>query len=120
MKIDDGGPAFPSGESYTKTDLMGNSYHNTRWPLHKGMTLREYIAIHCDQPGRLEIASAAGQTLREFCGLSYDDPGRLAFPTWDEWFHQLPQSERFRLYAKVRYAIADAMLAFEAEQEKSK
>jgi hypothetical protein len=44
MKANDGGLAFPSGERYTRTDLMGNQTSNSKGPLHKGMTLRQWYA----------------------------------------------------------------------------
>jgi hypothetical protein len=101
-KIFNGGPAFPVGSDAVDNDLYG-------------MTLRDYFAIHGDQPGQLEIASAAGVTLREHCGKKWDDPEALKLATWQEWFYSLPQSERYAQYARVRYATADAMLAERAK-----
>ncbi len=104
MKLSE--PAFPFDGRYDSNPPHGIM----RGERHSGMTLRDYFAIHGDQPGQLEIAAAAGVLVREHCGLPWNDPKALELPTWLEWFHKLPQSERYRLYAEVRYSIADAML----------
>ena len=36
--------AFPSGESYQTTDLVGNTTSHQKGPLHNGMSLRDYFA----------------------------------------------------------------------------
>jgi hypothetical protein len=76
------------------------------------LSVRDYFAVHCDQPGEAEIASAAGLVW---------DSGMLVIPsehdsidervTFNQWWWRLPQAERFALYAKVRYSMADALLA---------
>jgi hypothetical protein len=40
----DGGPAFPSGESYDTRDLMGGVSEHRKGPFYAGMTLRDYFA----------------------------------------------------------------------------
>lgn len=79
--------------------------------------LRDYFAIHCDQPGRLEIATLAGVETLETSSLPWGNPERKGLPTWESWFNALPQEERFRMYATIRYQIADAML--KAREEKT-
>jgi len=44
MSNKNGGPAFPSGESYYTTDLSGNRTRHGKSPQYKGMTLRDYFA----------------------------------------------------------------------------
>ena len=36
--------AFPSGESYQTTDLVGNTTSHQKGPRHNGMSLRDYFA----------------------------------------------------------------------------
>lgn len=79
------------------------------------MKMRDHFAIHCDQPGQLEIAAEAGVITKEYSGLKFEDPERQKLPAWHEWFHSLPQTERYRLYAVVRYRIADAMIKARTE-----
>lgn len=72
-----------------------------------GMTLRDYFAIHIDQPGMLEIVTAAGLVWSDNrVWSSPEGPGEY----FDNWFGGLPAAERAALYAKVRYELADAML----------
>lgn len=96
-KINDGGPAFPCEGG----DLSG---------LHAapGMSVRDYFAIHADQPGAAEIVQAAGLVYSANQVWKDEDTPLGSF---NGWYDALPSAERFRLYAKVRYAIADAMLA---------
>ena len=102
-KLSDGGPAFPVHGGYgadiddPRNRILGG-----------GMTLRDWFAGHCDRPGRAEIASAAGLTY--FAGKVWSGP-RMFIASFEEWWMGIPQAERFRLCAKVRYAYADAMLA---------
>ncbi len=91
-KVNDGGPAFP---------LPGESKCN-------GMSLRDYFAIHCDQPGVTEITCAAGYFYRGGKVWLSEDKNLGSF---NEWFESLTQERRFALYAQVRYGLADAMLA---------
>lgn len=99
--VKDGGPAFP---------IVGEIKDG--WPmkaapvLSAGMTLRDYFAIHADQPGRTEIAALAGVRVKGV-GAKWEDPD---VPHWEDWWSGLSSEERFSLYARVRYAIADAML----------
>lgn len=101
---DDGGPAFP------KPHDPYPSLQGTERPGPSGMSLRDYFAAHCDQPGQQEIAAAAGVVLQETCGLPFADAERQKLQTFAQWYAGLPVSERFRLYAVVRYQMADAML----------
>jgi hypothetical protein len=92
----DGGAAFPL--HIPATDA-GSWDH--------GMSLRDYFAIHCDQPGQAEIVTAAGLTYS--VGQVWVT-GDASLGTFDKWYASLPQERRFQLYATVRYALADAML----------
>lgn len=85
------------------------------------MSLRDYFAIHCDQPGRAEIVTAAGLELSDngqvLPPLEGEEKGaRASYGFFDKWYQTLSQQERMQLYAKVRYQLADAMLA---EREKA-
>lgn len=59
------------------------------------------------------------QTVRETTGWEayYGSTARVVILPdgtemgWADWWNALPAAERFALYAKVRFAIADAMLA---------
>lgn len=42
--INNGGPAFPSGESYYTTDLSGNRTRHGKSPQYKGISMRDYFA----------------------------------------------------------------------------
>lgn len=77
------------------------------------ISLRDYAAIHVDQPGRVEIMSAAGLTIKDAYSFTVTSEGDGSSLTvqFDDWWNGLPQAERFRLYWKVRYGMADAMLA---------
>lgn len=46
---ENGGPAFPCGESYSTTDLAGNTTTHRKGPLKYGMTLRDYFAAKAMQ-----------------------------------------------------------------------
>lgn len=97
-----GGPAFPHEPFHNPSYAERGDVYGSR-----GMSLRDYFAIHCDQPGEAEIATAAGFTL---------ESGRVWYTTTDggltfnDWWRTLTQEQRFELYAKVRYEMADAML----------
>ena len=43
-KIKTGGPAFPEGEAWTSTDVMGHQRDCSRGPLRAGMTMRQWYA----------------------------------------------------------------------------
>lgn len=44
MSTNDGGRAYPSGEQYTTTDVVGNTYSHSKAPFHAGMSLRDWLA----------------------------------------------------------------------------
>lgn len=91
-----GGPAFPTLQD------EGLEFHRA-----EGMTLRDYFAIHSVHPGMGELASMAGLAYRNG-GIWKDEKTRVAGA--DEWFSELPLSERLDLFSRVKYAMADAML----------
>lgn len=97
-KIDDGGPAFPTKE------YIG---HEERWD-HVGMSMRDYFAVHADQPGIAEIVSMYGLT---YSANQVWSDEITSLGTFDAWWRSIPNEERFRLSARVRYAMADAMIA---------
>jgi hypothetical protein len=100
MSDKDGGPAFPNITPDMRVD--GGP----------GMSLRDYFAIHCDQPGMAEIATAAGLPWKNGTVVDTDPVDGLdRARSFDQWWSTVSQAERFELYAKVRYAMADAMLA---------
>jgi hypothetical protein len=90
----DGGPAFPV------VDHMGDG--------DEGMTLRDYFATHSVQPGCGEVATMAGLVWRG--GLVWADKD-TSLGNFDTWFNALPLHERLSLFSRVKYAMADAMLA---------
>lgn len=103
---DNGGPAFPFGVQVVKHDTYGGDKYTVE-DNEPGMTLRDYFAAHGVQPGCGEIATMAGLTYAN--GGVWSDPNtRLGH--FDEWFCSLPLTERLDLFARVKYAIADAML----------
>ena len=102
MSKETGGPAFPTQEF---VDGLGHSYDY-------GMTLRDYAAIHTEQPGMAEICSEAG--VYYLNGAVWSDEA-TNLGTFDKWWMGLPQEKRFELNAVVRYKIADAMLAERAK-----
>ena len=101
MSIDHGGSAFP---------VEG---HGTLYP-DAGMSLRDYFAVHSDQPGVLEIASAAGLHCEDNFWIIKPDGEKVKF---NSWYEALPQDQRFALQAKVRFQIADAMIKARATGE---
>ncbi|KAA3504631.1 hypothetical protein DXM27_05320 [Rhizobium rhizogenes] len=78
------------------------------------MTHRDYAAIHADQPGIAEIVSMAGFTY--LSGQVWSDEQTSLGP-FDSWWRSIANSERFMLSARVRYAMADALLAVKAETD---
>lgn len=92
-----GGPAFPTLETET---------YKPQW----GMSLRDYFAIHCDQPGQAEIVETANLVWSNHQVWHGDRPDTPIGP-FDKWWTTLSLSEKYQLYAKVRYSLADAMLA---------
>jgi len=99
----DGGPAFPRSAA---EHSQGGHYEQD------GMSLRDYFAVHADQPGYAEIVTHAGLT---YGSNQVWKDAQTSIGTFDSWWRDLPNSERFRLSAEVRYAMADAMLAARAE-----
>lgn len=99
---EDGGQAFPQPVTVGPNDDM--------YPAYPGMTLRDYFAAHVDQPGEAEIIVAAGLMAKSPAGYLVVLPNGDEI-TFAEWWRDLPQAERFALYAKVRYGMADAMIA---------
>lgn len=107
----DGGPAFPQSERKFKPDINGGGMVLTK--IDGGMTLRDYFATHADQPGASEIVAEAGLCWIEskvWVPADRDNAGEC-LGHFDKWWATLPLEERYRLYARVRYGIADAMLA---------
>jgi hypothetical protein len=76
--------------------------------LQLGLTKREYFAVHLDQPGMAEIVTAAGLT---WSNNEVWEGEHISLGYFDKWWSTLPQARRFALYAKVRVALADALLA---------
>lgn len=91
---DNGGWAFP-GFNYVSSNV------------HDGMTLRDYFAAHCDQPGQAEVVAEAGHI---YSNWKVWTDSQTCVGTFDEWWKELPPEQRFSLYARVRYRMADAML----------
>jgi len=79
---------------------------------HNGMTLRDYFAVHADQPGVSEIVSMAGGETDGFYVMFSAGGTKYKFT---EWWNGLPLEDRLELSARVRYAMADAMLAERAK-----
>lgn len=77
-----------------------------------GMSLRDWFASQADQPGVSEIVSAAGHTTDGFWVEVSGQAEKLKF---NDWWNGLPLSERCLLSSRVRYALADAMLAARGE-----
>lgn len=97
--IEDGGPAFPAHRDF-----------EDRFP---GMSIRDYMAIHADQPGIAEIVTEAGLVYNNR-GV-WSDPNTCIAASFDAWWATISQVERFKLSARCRYRIADAMLAARKE-----
>ncbi len=95
-------PAFPV---IPPCDMEGASASGYPYP-DSGMSLRDYMAVHSTQPGVSEIAAVAG--VKYFNNRIWSDP--QSSKTFEDWWECMPLEERLVLYAKVRYAQADAML----------
>lgn len=93
-------PAFPSQP--LGSDGMPET---SAW---EGMSLRDWFATHCDQPGVSEIISMAGGETDGY-RVKFSPDGTEY--TFNEWWNGLPLEDRLSLSARVRYAMADAMLA---------
>lgn len=72
------------------------------------LSIRDYFAAHCDQPGVLEIATAAGLRCEDNFWVVDSNGERQKF---NVWYEALSQRVRFELQATVRFQMADAMLA---------
>ena len=107
----DGGPAFP----IIIEGGVDSGLHADRWD---GMSLRDYFAIHSEQPGMAELAEAGGMIWKNH-HIFYptDDPQWMTGMSGDKWWEGLSNKMRFQLWAEVRYAQADAMLV---EREKQR
>lgn len=94
--IEDGGPAFPLPLEVSPS-MSGC-----------GMSLRDYFAAHCNQPGTSEAYQAAGEPEVELPpGWSKTDVEHRAA----HWWKGLSLDEKYHWYTYLRYRIADAMLA---------
>ena len=114
MTIDDGGPAFPGFGSVFTTDAQGRTASQSMWGMQgaEGMSLRDYFAVHVGEPGYEEITQEAGFVWRDgFVFHPDEDPETERGITFDRWWETLPNYERFRFNAIVRYKMADAMIA---------
>lgn len=89
MSAKDSGPAFPCGEKYRTTDLAGNTTTHSKGPLHPGVSMRDYFAVHASEADVL----AQAEVIRELM-TQRGDLGILA----DGW------------RVKARYMHADEML----------
>ncbi len=85
-------PAFPSRDVAT--------YYG-------GMSLRDYFAVHADQPGVSEIVTMAGGETDGFNVKFSRDGTEYKF---NDWWNGLPLADRLDLSARVRFAMADAMI----------
>ena len=92
--------AFPGG---TPSRFNGS--------VNDGMTLRDWFASHADQPGVSEIVTMAGHRTDGFWVEFADGSEKAKF---NDWWNGLPLPERCLLSARVRFALADAMLAARA------
>lgn len=101
-RVKDGGPAFPQSD-LSQYDIGPSEYGNS------GMSLRDYFAIHCDQPGQAEIIRAAGLEAKSSAGYFVVMNNGTEIP-FEQWWQTISQQDRFNLYAMVRYQMADAML----------
>lgn len=99
-------PAFPVSTSKNDEGILGHQDGNTTFQF-PGMSLRDYFAIHCDQPGQAEIVLEAGLIWN---GYKVWSDSETSLGSFDEWYSKLPNEQRYALYSKVRYQLADAML----------
>lgn len=107
-EIDDGGPAFPAHITINRASGKLVPYQSGNNDFHMpGMTLRDYFAIHGVQPGCGELASMAGLYYSQGAVWSNSE---TRVDNFDSWFCGLPLTERLDLFARVKYAMADAML----------
>ncbi len=91
--VNDGGPAFGHGDPTNGGD--------------PGMTLRDYLAVHADQPGFVEAYQLAGEPdVALPKGWEANQQSRA-----NKWWTGLSLDEKYRFYSTLRYMVADAMLA---------
>lgn len=115
VTIADGGPAFPNGPgggSFTGPD----GYTTHQFQGSEGMSLRDYFAIHANQPGQAEICNLLGWTCD---GVNrnvpfHERPSDFKCVNFSELWNVLTLEEQCAAWAKVRYAMADAMLSARA------
>lgn len=72
-----------------------------------GMSLRDYMAIHTEQPGVTEICAEAGLVCIN--GVVWDGPDKN-LGNFSAWWAGLTSHRRYELNAIVRYRVANAML----------
>jgi hypothetical protein len=109
MSTDNGGSAFP----YEHKVWDSNYCQWKTQYVTDGMTLLDYFAAHSVQPGCGEIASLAGLAYR--MGRVWRDDS-TSLGSFDDWFNGLPLAERLDLFARVKYAMAAAMLRAREQQ----
>lgn len=106
MAINDGGYAFPY-------PALANVGFNPQYDM-GGMKLRDYLAANADQPGVMEAYQLEGSPdVPKPAGWredNWNDPAHVGSRA-DAWWRALPLDEKYRIYATLRYKIADAMLA---------
>jgi hypothetical protein len=114
MSKTDGGPAFPVECSFTKGEVFAGMQtgNNTGWVT--GVSVRDYFASHADQPGTNEAYQMAGcpeHVIPPDERIPYPRPAEDKRIPVADWWSGLPLDEKYRLYAALRFKIADAMLA---------
>jgi len=82
---------------------------------HCGMMLRDYMAIHTEQPGMIEVCEAAGLVYKNHQVWSDSD---TTLGSFNDWWSGLESDLRYELNATVRYRVADAMLAKRLEPQR--
>jgi hypothetical protein len=75
-----------------------------------GMTLRDYFAIHGEEPSQIELLDAGGMVQGEDGIYARNDGQTKVAKSFYEWFNKQSNEQRFALCAKVRFLMADAML----------
>lgn len=104
-------PAFPCEAQPDRDgvppehDYIQTGAYSGKFP---GMSLRDYFAVHADQPGVSEIVTMAGGETADGFRVKFSADG--AEHRFNDWWNDLPLADRLSLSARVRYAMADAML----------
>ncbi|MDR9051735.1 hypothetical protein [Burkholderia multivorans] len=100
-KINDGGPAFPTGLKATRIEMAGGRYEGTHVAEYAaaapGITLRDYFAAKALQ------------------GLLADPSTNTAINSTDRDFIEREQQKFADLTARAAYRMADAMLRARGE-----